>query len=101
MIFITREDEIQLSNWQSIYFYSSWMPFHQKMMLMLSLVEKKHPNITFFAIDVDDFRNQCKRFNIETVPTITIMQEGKEVKRITGMVTTKVFTDIFADICTL
>ena len=100
MIFITREDEIKLGKIQSIYFYASWMPFHQKMTLMLDLVAEKYKDIDFFAIDVDAFKNQCKRFNIEIIPTIIVLEEGKEVKRLSGMVNTKVFIDIFADICT-
>jgi thiol-disulfide isomerase/thioredoxin len=100
MIFITQEDEIRLGKTQCIYFYASWMPFHQKMSLMLSLIEAKRKDIDFFAIDVDEFKNQCKRFNIETIPTIIVLKEGKEVKRLAGVVNTKVFIDIFADICT-
>jgi thioredoxin-like negative regulator of GroEL len=99
MIFITQENEIRLGKLQCIYFYASWMPFHQKMRLMLDLVEDRHQNVMFIAVDVDDFKSQCKRFEVDTIPTILVLKEGAEIKRLTGMHTTQAFINIFDDIC--
>lgn len=99
MIFLTKEDDLKIDKLQSIYFYASWMPYHKKMLIMLDKVEKKHSNIEFIAIDVDSFKTLCKRFSIESVPTITVLKDGKEIKRITGLVLTSAFKSVFADIC--
>lgn len=100
MLFITREEELQMDKpLQALYFYSSWMPFHSKFLTMITKIEDKHKDISFSAIDVDAFKNQCKRFSIDSIPTVVILKDGKEIKRITGLVLTSAFRSAFADIC--
>lgn len=101
MIFITQEDELQIDlPLQSLYFYSSWMPFHKKFITMISKMEEKHKDMPFYAIDVDQFRSQCKRFDVDKIPSIVILKNGQEIKRITGLVLTSAFKSVYADICT-
>jgi thiol-disulfide isomerase/thioredoxin len=100
MIFITREEELQIDlRQQSLYFYSSWIPFHKKILTMISQMEEKNKNMLFYAIDVDQFANQCKRFSINSIPTILILQSGKEIKRLSGLTSTSIFKSAYADIC--
>lgn len=102
MIFITREEDLQIDlPLQSLYFYASWMPYHKKFLNMLGKMQDKHQDMSFFAIDVDYFPNQCKRFSVDSVPTILVLQHGKEIKRITGLVLTSALKSAFADICTI
>lgn len=101
MNFITREEEINMDlPLQALYFYASWMPYHKKFITMISKMEEKHKNIVFSAIDVDEFSSQCKRFSIDSIPTVLILKDGKEVKRINGLTLTSAFRSVFADICT-
>lgn len=101
MLFITREEELQIDKpLQALYFYANWMPYHNKFITMISKIEEKYKDISFSAIDVEEFKNQCKRFSIDSVPTVLILKEGKEVKRINGLVLTSAFKSAFADICT-
>lgn len=100
MQFITQEDDLQIDlPLQALYFYASWMPYHNKFITMISKMEDKHKNISFFAIDVDAFPNQCKRFSVISIPEVVILQEGKEIKRVTGLVLTSAFSSVFTDIC--
>lgn len=100
MIFIVNEDEININvPLQAIYFYASWMPYHNKFLVMIDKIQEKYKNLVFLAIDVDQFSNQCKRFSIESIPTVLIMKDGQEVKRINGLVLTSAFKRAFADIC--
>lgn len=100
MKFLTTEEDLNFDNAnQALYFYSSWMPYHKKMMVMISKIEEKYKDIQFFGIDVDHLPGMCKRFNIESIPTVIIMIEnGKEYKRINGLVLTSAFKSAFADI---
>jgi thioredoxin-like negative regulator of GroEL len=66
---------------------------------MISKIEEKHKDISFFAVDVDAFPNQCKRFAVNSVPEVLVLKDGKEVKRISGLVLTSAFRSTFADIC--
>lgn len=100
MQFITQEEELQIDlPLQALYFYASWMPYHNKFITMISKIEEKHKDISFFAIDVDAFPNQCKRFSVDSIPEVLVLKEGKEIKRISGLVLTSAFRSTFADIC--
>jgi thioredoxin 1 len=100
MLFITREEELQIdSPMQALYFYATWMPYHSKFITMISKIEDKYKDISFSAVDVEQFSNQCKRFSINSIPTVLILKEGKEIKRINGLVLTSAFKSAFADIC--
>ena len=100
MLCIGQENEITWKRkFQVLYFYAAWMPFHQKMMIMLEKVEQKFSNIDFFAIDVDYFKGLQKRFNIQSIPTILLFQDLKEVKRLTQRLSTQDFIAVFGDIC--
>lgn len=101
MLFITEEEELKIgTSVQALYFYASWMPYHNKFLTMISKVEEKYKNISFSAIDVDSFKSQCKRFSVESIPTVLILKDGKEIKRINGLTLTSAFRSAFADICT-
>lgn len=89
MRFILTEDEISFKDEEKyfFYFYASWMPFHKKMLKMISSMEDKYKNeINFFAIDVDYFKNLCIRFDIKSIPVILIFKDKKEVSRINGLI---------------
>lgn len=98
MIFITQEAELSLDKAQVLYFYATWMPYHKKMMHMIEKVEEKRKDIAFFAIDVDHFKGLCRRFDVVSIPSVLILQDGKEIKRINGLVMTSAFKSAFADI---
>ncbi len=100
MLFITQEEELQLNQpLQVLYFYASWMPYHSKFLTMIGKMEEKYKDISFYAVDVDTFSNQCKRFSVDSIPTVLILKDGKEAKRISGLVLTSAFRSAFADIC--
>lgn len=99
MFFLTQEEELITSPLQAIYFYADWMPYHKKFLIMIDKMENLYQNVKFFAIDTDQFPNQCKRFDISSIPTVLILKDGKEVKRINGLTLTSAFKTAFADIC--
>ena len=99
MQFIIRENEIELNNGIcSVYFYSNWMPFHKKMLSILDKMENKYKDIKHLAIDIDQLKTVVKRFDIESVPTTLIFKDGKEIKRIVGIVLTSAMRSAYADI---
>ena len=66
---------------------------------MIDKMEQKY-NMKFFAINADVFPQICRRFSINSIPTVLIFN-NKELKRITGVVLTSAFKSIFADICSI
>jgi hypothetical protein len=102
MLFLVQENElIWKRTFQVLYFYSAEVSFNQKMCLMLNKMETIHHNADFFAIDADYFNGVLRRFNINSLPTVVILKKSKEIKRITNILKTVDFMDIFSDICNL
>lgn len=100
MIFITQEEEIHMDvPVQSFYFYTTWMPFNNKLIYVISQIEEQYKDINYLAIDADYFSSQCIRFSITSVPTLLLLKNGKEVTRIEGSVRKHDFIGAFADIC--
>ncbi len=100
MLFLTSEEELILEpKIQILYFYASWMPYHKKMVNMVSKMEQKYKDIDFLAIDVDGFKSFIKRFGINSIPTIVILNNGKEIKRLEGLILTSAIKSAFVDIC--
>lgn len=83
----------------SLYFYSNWLPYNKKMLVMIDKIEKKFNSVNFIAIDVDAFNGLCKRYNVDSIPTVIVFKDGKEIKRINGLVMTSAFKSAFVDIC--
>ena len=99
MLFLSAENDLYLTNnIQALYFYSSWMPFHKKMLTMLKTIEAKYKDIEYIAIDVDFFKKLCIRFDVKSIPTIIILHNGKELKRVNGIILTQPLKKIFNDI---
>lgn len=99
MIFLSKEEDFLLANKQVLYFYADWMPQHKKMLSMLSKMEEKYKDINFIGINTDHFISIYKRFNIESIPTILIILDGEEKRRVNGVILTSALKSIFADIC--
>lgn len=98
MNYITDENEIKIDQGKvAIYFYSTWMPFHKKFVLMIDKVKEKY-KIPFIAIDTDQFHNQCIRFRVSSIPTVIVFKDGMEIKRMTGITLTSAFKHFFSDI---
>ncbi len=100
MIYLTSENNLKLDGLQCFYFYASWMPYHKKMVTMISKIEEKY-NIVFTAIDTDNFKALCKRFEIEEIPTVLALKYGAKLKKIKVLVLTSAFKSAFADICNI
>lgn len=99
MLSIVSETDLVLKEKiQCLYFYTSWMQCHGKMITMLSKMEKKYPDIEFFGIDLDFFKTFIKRFDVNSVPTVILFKNGKEKKRLTGLVMTSAMKSAFVDI---
>jgi hypothetical protein len=99
MLFLLDEKELTFdTQYQVLYFYRCQVPFHRKMLLMLNKMEQKYPKMSFFCIDTDYFNPVCRRFKVESLPEIVILKNRAQIKRISGVMATNEFNQIFADI---
>ncbi len=74
------------------------MPFHKKMLIMLDKMQSKYAEAEFLAIDVDEFKGFCKRFNIKSIPEIVIFNNKEEIKRVNGVMLTSALNSLFVEI---
>ncbi len=100
MQFITSEPELKFGeSISAMYFYANWLLCHKKMLLMIGKVEDSYKDLTMLAVDVDHFKGLCRRYNVESIPTVILVNnDGKELKRINGISLTSAFRKVFADI---
>ena len=97
MLFLVRESDIIFSYGKIIlYFYVSQMPYHPIMMDIIRKLEEKHKDVIFGAIDADYFTGLCRRFEVKSVPTLVILNEGKVIERIIGVPKLSQFADIYS-----
>lgn len=97
--FITREEEINNTiPLQVLYFFYLDMPFHSKILLLLSEMEEKYNRNMCFAVNVESFPSQCIRFSITCAPSLLFIKDGVEVKRLISCIKKQDITDVFSDI---
>lgn len=98
MRFLTDEKEIKIDqNTQIIYFYVIRDPLHLKMLTSLKKMANKYSTIIFTAIDLDQFSNLARGFEITSAPTVVLFRSNKEKKRITqpfNEALNRIFVDI-------
>ena len=101
MKFLVSKEDLKLEGeYNILYFYATWLNEHKKMMTMLSKMEDKY-SINFYGINVDEFKLFCKVYSIYTIPTIVILKDKKEIRRITGVVMTSALKNSFYEMIKL
>lgn len=84
---IISDTEVKFTDgYQFFYFYSFNMPFHNRLSKIIENQEQKYKDIEFLCADVSMTKSLIKRFNLSEAPTFIIFFNGKEVKRIKGVV---------------
>lgn len=83
MKFLTRDTELSFITNDLIYFYTSEkaFPLGEMMFQIISELDKKYE---IMCVDLYYFNKLYKRFDIHEIPTILLMKNGSEFKRISG-----------------
>lgn len=88
MNFIASEDDLKIkSELTVLYFYAPWLLLHKKVMSTIALVEKKFKNIPFYGIDINLYPGYIPIYNVDVLPKIHLLKDGKLIKSITGFFT--------------
>ena len=67
-------------------FCSSWSsPCISQCSILDDLSELMHDSIDIVKINIDDPENESEKYNINAVPTLCLLREGKEIKRFIGV----------------
>lgn len=65
-------------------FSAVWCAPCKQLAPILEKIEKESANINFYSVDIDKASELTKSFDIKSVPTLVILQNGKELKRCAG-----------------
>ena len=67
-------------------FWASWcMPCKMMAPILNELAEEASGKVTIGKVNVDEQKATAAKFGIRSIPTMIIFQNGREVKRITGV----------------
>jgi thioredoxin 1 len=69
-------------------FWASWcMPCKMMAPILNEVAEETNGKVTIGKVNVDEQKATAARFGIRSIPTMILFQNGKELKRITGVKT--------------
>lgn len=77
---VLKENEFVIAD-----FYATWCGPCKKMTPYLEKVHEKNPGLTIVKIDVDELRELADLFEINSLPTVFFIREGKIVYKVFGM----------------
>ena len=67
-------------------FWASWcMPCKMVAPVIEEIAAENEGKLTVAKVDVDNNTNIAARYNIMSIPTVIVFQEGAEVKRLIGV----------------
>jgi thioredoxin 1 len=75
-------------------FYGLWCGPCRVLTPIINEIKEQFPNIKFHDIDVDDEFEEAAKYGIRSVPTVIILKDGIEVKRINGLSSKSNYTGI-------
>ena len=65
--------------------FGTWCMPCKQLAPLLEEVSNEIKNIKFYKLDVDKSPDTAQEYEIRGIPTLILFQDGKEVKRITGV----------------
>ena len=72
------------SSLRIIKFEADWCGACQKMKPAFEKVSQKYSDVSFQTVDVDSQKSMADRYNVEVLPTVVALKNGRVVGRSTG-----------------
>lgn len=77
-------------------FYSPWCaPCKEERKIIKDIISEKNSAISFMEINYSDSPEEALIYNVETIPTIIVLYNNRELFRTTGLKTKKEINEIF------
>ncbi len=82
----------------AIKFFASWChPCTQMEPSWIKMTEEFKDDYKFFKVNTDDSQEFTKKFNVKSLPTMLLLKDGIEVKRIIGLVLIEPMRKVFKE----
>ena len=83
---VTNESDFNVDNGlYVIKFWSTWCQPCKLFAPKVDSLDKEFDNIDFISIDIDQVPSLAQKYKIRSLPTLLIINSGKEVNRIEGV----------------
>ena len=89
------EEEITSEKIVLIDFYADWCGPCKMLAPILEQVSEENPEIKIIEVNVDEYQAEAKNYNIFSIPTLVLMEDGKEKKRLVGLVSKDEILELF------
>ncbi len=73
--------------------YADWCSPCRVLAPIVEELEGQYKSITFAKLDVDESPVTAQEFGVMSIPTVLILKDGKEVKRIVGLYPKSAYVD--------
>ncbi len=70
-------------------FYADWCGPCQMMKPIIEEFAEKHEEIKVLEVNIDDEDELAEKYNVETIPCLVLLKEGKEIAREVGVMPLK------------
>jgi len=100
MIAITNESDFNIDNDKlvAVKFWASWCGPCKQMNPSIKKIEEEFPNVKFLSVEIEQVPEIAQRFRIKSLPSILLLKDGQEVKRINGLVLIDPLRKAFRDL---
>lgn len=89
------EEEITKEKVVLVDFYADWCGPCKMLAPILEQISEENPEIKIIEVNVDEYSNEAKNYNILSIPTLIFMENGKEKKRLVGLVSKEEILELF------
>ena len=80
-----------------LYFTADWCNPCKKVRPVVDELNRESQDVKFRVIDADSEIELIKSFQVRSVPTFIVLQDGKEIKRVTGAQTKEQLEGLMSD----
>ena len=67
-------------------FYADWCGPCKRLSPIVDKVAKENTDVKFVRIDVDNNKELANRYNVSSIPTLVVIENGKEINRSVGLI---------------
>lgn len=89
------EEEITKEKVVLVDFYADWCGPCKMLAPILEQISEENPEIKIIEVNVDEYSDEAKNYNILSIPTLIFMENGKEKKRLVGLVSKEEILELF------
>lgn len=89
------EEEITNEKIVLVDFYADWCGPCKMLAPILEQISEENPEIKIIEVNVDEYSDEAKNYNILSIPTLVLMEKGKEKKRLVGLVSKEEILELF------